>query len=138
MLNLNVVVSIKDAGLPFVCVIKGSKRIQHHLPNEYAEYLFVYDPEFKLLGSVELKNVFPKKTEDIVFKGKLSNKLKEELYAWFKEQSEFSNLKINNYDLARNCSKFLHYTDEDSSEIKGKNEGQKIAWMFLRGSCWID
>jgi len=64
--------------------------------------------------------------------------MKEELYAWFKEQSEFSNLKINNYDLARNCSKFLHYTDKNLSEVKGKSEIQKIAYMFLRGAIWLD
>lgn len=138
MLNLSVAVSVKDAGMPFICVIKGSKRRQHRLPNEYVEYLFVYDTDFRSIGKVELNNVFPKKLEDIEFNGRFSRKLKEELFAWFKENSEFSRFKISNYDLARNCSKFLHYTDENSSEVKGKNEMQKIAYMFLRGSIWLD
>ncbi len=138
MLDLSVTVSDKDAGLPFICVIKGSKRRLHRLPNEHAEYLFVYDTEFKIIGKVELENVFPDKFEDIEFNGRFSRKLKEELFAWFKENSKFSKLKICNYDLARNCSKFLHYTDENSSEVKGKSEMQKIAYMFLRGSIWLD
>lgn len=138
MLNLNVAVSVKDAGLPFICVIKGSKRRQHRLLDNYVEYLFVYDTEFRSIGKVELKNVFPEKLEDIEFKGRFNRKLKEDLFAWFKEKSEFSRLKINNYDLARNCSKFLHYTDEDSSEVIGKSEMQKISYMFVRGSIWLD
>ena len=138
MLNLSIAVTVKDAGLPFICVIKGSKRKQHRFDNENIEHLFVYNTKFKSLGSVELNNVFPKKLEDIVFEGRFSKKLKEELFAWFKENSEFSRIKISNYDLARNCSKFLHYTDEDSSEVEGKSEMQKIAYMFLRGSIWLD
>jgi hypothetical protein len=67
MLNLSVAVTVKDAGLPFICVIKGSKRKQHRLDNENIEHLFVYDTKFKSLGSVELNNVFPEKLEDIVF-----------------------------------------------------------------------
>lgn len=138
MLNLSVALTVRESNLPFICVIKGTKRRLHHLPDEYAEYLFIYDKSFNSIGSVALCNVVPQKAEDVKYRGRFSKKLKEELFTWLKENSEFSRLKISNYDLARNCSKFLHYTDEDSSEIKGKNEGQKIAWMFLRGSCWID
>ncbi len=138
MLNLSVALNDNDKGLSFICVIKGTERKQHRLPNKHAEYLFVYDTKCKSVGVVELYNVFPEKPEDIVFKGKFSKKLKEELYTWLKEQSEFSEFKISNYDLARNCSKFLHYTDENSEEVKGKSEIQKIAYMFLRGAIWLD
>ena len=42
MLNLSVTVSVKDAGLPFICVIKGSKRKQHRFDNEYIEHEIKY------------------------------------------------------------------------------------------------
>ena len=77
MLNLSVAVSVKDAGLPFICVIKGSKRKQHRFDNEYIEHLFVYDTKFKSLGSVELNNVFLKSLRISCLKADSAKSLKK-------------------------------------------------------------